>query len=997
VMMTNGNTATYKCCSVPQDGADSPFVVNSTAYLATIWTQFTLALIASLMACMLIVSIFRSLYLAKKKSPHDTTRRRNTGPDYSSYNLYLVLLALPTLVYNLFILGIVTDEYHNGWIPHTDALITICAILNQYMNAIIARELLTLLKRTKKCQRYVPPSLIKVSIQFGILAIYATGLGVFWLYLLNYSTSNSFQRAMRATVAIPMRKFTMIGYFVVVVIAPAIYLLWVCFEVWHKDLLPKSEFTIGQNLRFNTTSTDTPPTSQKSLKKLFFTFRKGANERYVPPTTATCTEDCRDYTFNTASSNRADSRPGSTNGAAATTSGNSNYEDTTTTARNAGGSLNILAMYFLHIIMVFFFLWLPGMVMYYIGYQTNQNASGLLHNLGLIFLSMQAIVSHGMALLKPDVRKSTSGLWKEVTSCCCKPKQTEDGYDNATTPTAPASSGKIPERWQEGEEGDIEVPIQGEPTDLPLDQVVGKPNKSPVSNVVTVHHEFTNIGGVQVSQLTTHTISSFNSSSHHDNGENGSDDENDEGFEFGFVPPPPPTEPPRNPSIPRFLILDGDSSLSRCEKDSKDEKKKKKKKSKKDKEKEPSDDRASGSSSGGRASLRKDLSTSPVSAKRNKKRLSGSHITDSPGGPPKIRNSRGGSKGSKSPSSQERMRKRLSGSHRHGSDSSSIGKHVGPSRRNSLTNSHRYGSDSSSIEKPARQPRRNSLTGLTGMPPVNKSPAAPSRKNRINSNHHDASDPPNEVPKRRNSKSDNQKDKSPKTRKKQLSGLHFNGSDSPAGQSKKTIGSNEKKGKSPVSQPKRIKSPVVKSKKSRKSKSPTAQRKKKLDDSGNYVSEPPLGHQNAEKIETNAGHERKSPTAQSKKKRDAGNGNESRVQKIVEQIESPRVNQRKGINESGSKSHGIDSSIPEQIELKFSDNQLKKSLNRSVNIVAASTGSIKKQMEKRISNTSTQVSASSDPSRTKKRISNSRGISYDGTVVEHCRSSISESVNDSMC
>jgi len=954
VTMMNGNSATYSCCSFPQENSSD--YMNSPAYLATIWLQFSLALFASLMACLAIVSIGRSLYLARK-SPNETTiRRRNNGSDFSSYSFYLILLAIPDLLYNLYMLFIVADAFDNGWNPYTDCFITMCAVINQSVNVVIAREVYLLSLKTKNCQRYTPPNLKKASIQFGIVTTYAAALGGLWLWLLNFSTDESIGNTVRPTVAIPMKWVTLSIFFTVVAIVPAIYLIWVCSEIWRKDLLPKNQVTIGQTLRFHTTTVETQPQSQSSLKNLLFSFRKSPNS------------DSRDNTCTTASSNRPDSNPVSTNGVSAIR--NPNHEGTTTTRTD--GRMNMLAIYFLRIILVFFFVWFPGMVMYYYRFEPNHNQAGRLHNIALIFFSLQAIVSNGMALTKPDVKKSTCQLWHEVRSLCCycyNPEQIEEGHDNATTPTALASSKKGPEKWPDGEEGDIEVPIRGEPIvvpeKLPLKQVASKRAVPPVSNFVTVHHQITNIGGVQVSQLTTHTISSFNSSSHVQDGEKGesdSDDENDEGLEFGCVPPAPSAPPPRNPSIPRFLVLDSDRSLSRHEKDSKSEKKKKKKSKM---EKQSSDGWISGGSSGGRASLRKgdrsnhgSVTASPASSKRKKKRLSGSHITDSPSGPPKRRNSRSGSSKGKSPSSQTRMKKRLSGS-------------------------HRYGSDSSSHGKPMVSTRRNSLTGLTGMP-MNRSPTSQSKKNRFSSSNLNVDDAPIRKPQRKNSRTDSKKLKSPKSqsRKKQLSASKIAGGDRPAGEAINTIGSNEELRKSPVTESKKLKSPVQKSKKS--SKSPSRSRRKKLDGSGKHISEPPLAQENTKKIKTTSSHARNSPRSQSKKKRAGGNvGNNSYVKKIVDQIESPRLQEQKRLSDNGSSSH-VGDDLRQYMEKKLSDDKIEMVLGASNDIVSANNESPKKQVEDRISGTGNNISGSPELSRKKKRISNSKGISYDGAVFDHC-------------
>merc|ERR1712238_135682 len=86
----------------------------------------------------------------------------------------------------------------------------------------------------------------------------------------------------------------------------------------------------------------------------------------------------------------------------------------TTTISVVGGRLNILVMYFLRIILVFFFVWLPGMIMYYKAYETDRTSAGLLQNIGFFFFTLQAIVSGSMAMSKPDVRKAVYNLYNDI-------------------------------------------------------------------------------------------------------------------------------------------------------------------------------------------------------------------------------------------------------------------------------------------------------------------------------------------------------------------------------------------------------------------------------------------------------------------------------------------------------------------------------------------------------------------------------------------------------
>eukprot|EP00751_Fragilariopsis_kerguelensis_P017210 CAMPEP_0170846992 /NCGR_PEP_ID=MMETSP0734-20130129/8488_1 /TAXON_ID=186038 /ORGANISM="Fragilariopsis kerguelensis, Strain L26-C5" /LENGTH=427 /DNA_ID=CAMNT_0011216067 /DNA_START=76 /DNA_END=1359 /DNA_ORIENTATION=+ len=125
-----GNTGMYQCCSVEEEllamarrkrrlsststtntnstttSTTTPaklnngsFLMDTAAFNATIYTQFIIALIASLLSFTLIVAISVSLYKMKKKPTHKNQRNNNYGrsrtsaPDYSSYNLYLVFLS----------------------------------------------------------------------------------------------------------------------------------------------------------------------------------------------------------------------------------------------------------------------------------------------------------------------------------------------------------------------------------------------------------------------------------------------------------------------------------------------------------------------------------------------------------------------------------------------------------------------------------------------------------------------------------------------------------------------------------------------------------------------------------------------------------------------------------------------------------------------------------------------------------------------------------------
>jgi hypothetical protein len=76
------------------------------------------------------------------------------------------------------------------------------------------------------------------------------------------------------------------------------------------------------------------------------------------------------------------------------------------------------------------------MVMYYMGYSPDKNSSGLLHNIGLMLFSLQAIVSFGMATTKSDVRKSFHCIYdhnsfalKKILDLCRRKSENDDKDD----------------------------------------------------------------------------------------------------------------------------------------------------------------------------------------------------------------------------------------------------------------------------------------------------------------------------------------------------------------------------------------------------------------------------------------------------------------------------------------------------------------------------------------------------------------------------------------
>merc|ERR1712166_1619631 len=78
IIINTGHTVKYECCSVPTNSTSSngSFILDSTAFQATIWTQFVLALLSTIISVLLIVAI--SLSLHRNKNNKETNNKSST-------------------------------------------------------------------------------------------------------------------------------------------------------------------------------------------------------------------------------------------------------------------------------------------------------------------------------------------------------------------------------------------------------------------------------------------------------------------------------------------------------------------------------------------------------------------------------------------------------------------------------------------------------------------------------------------------------------------------------------------------------------------------------------------------------------------------------------------------------------------------------------------------------------------------------------------------------
>jgi len=208
-----------ECCKTEQA---SYHFNQDAAFMMTVYPQIMLSSIAVIACTILIVALLIPLWLhwrvkqAAVNVPVSTTRAANTrlqqaaaASTYSSYNLYLVFLAIPDCVLNLYLLGMYgsyanqqynpkisgaiimdsrekaltimdNDDYDVGENAFEPAFILACSTANLYLNCVVSYEMLVLLRNNNQVITHNPPSLLRVTLQ--AMSVYLFSIIVFIIH-----------------------------------------------------------------------------------------------------------------------------------------------------------------------------------------------------------------------------------------------------------------------------------------------------------------------------------------------------------------------------------------------------------------------------------------------------------------------------------------------------------------------------------------------------------------------------------------------------------------------------------------------------------------------------------------------------------------------------------------------------------------------------------------------------------------------------------------------
>jgi len=173
-----------------------------------------------------------------------------SGPVYSGYNLYLVYLALPDPVLNLYILGMyssyVNQKHHidfEGIIvldfeeaSFEGSFVVACSTANLCINCVVLYEIRILLQRTKDTIRYKPPSLTKVTIQAAVVYIFS--IIVFTIHYVikekqTYFYTNDNTAMFKRLEIVNLTLTVSISY-----MFPILFSAYICITIWFHKLLP---------------------------------------------------------------------------------------------------------------------------------------------------------------------------------------------------------------------------------------------------------------------------------------------------------------------------------------------------------------------------------------------------------------------------------------------------------------------------------------------------------------------------------------------------------------------------------------------------------------------------------------------------------------------------------------------------------------------------------------------------------------------------------------
>jgi len=210
------------------------------------------------------VSRRRSSFGTRASFSIQTQRAGRSHGTYSTYNLYIIALALADFLYCIFQLvlyGSAIDQrfnpyfygsFINGKIMIGDDFIGMSAdytiamayfFANIYINAIVAYQVLELLRSSQQHQRILQPSQTKAIREIGLVYFFSTvfGVGLYFLYdeRIKANNAGNIERGTAFHVTALILMFTML--------LPIFYVLCVAVLIKYRRLIPPSDDASANN------------------------------------------------------------------------------------------------------------------------------------------------------------------------------------------------------------------------------------------------------------------------------------------------------------------------------------------------------------------------------------------------------------------------------------------------------------------------------------------------------------------------------------------------------------------------------------------------------------------------------------------------------------------------------------------------------------------------------------------------------------------------------
>jgi len=176
----------YQCCKTGP--ALPPYVQDTAAFRIEIYTYLVIYTIAAIASLLVVIGLLIPLLIQLKNGSYKRAasgRNRGQGQklSFSTYNLYVMYLAIPDLCYLLFFISGVGRAIHqthsSNWWVSFGVIAVAYATANLSINAIVCHQLLLMLRNSHCEQRTAPPSLTRVNLQCGAVYVYSVKVSCF--------------------------------------------------------------------------------------------------------------------------------------------------------------------------------------------------------------------------------------------------------------------------------------------------------------------------------------------------------------------------------------------------------------------------------------------------------------------------------------------------------------------------------------------------------------------------------------------------------------------------------------------------------------------------------------------------------------------------------------------------------------------------------------------------------------------------------------------------